>query len=64
MGSSLLDRVGLGNRRAVANARLEVLRRPAEEQLVSHLVETLTRHDRETGSHAGDVRADAVGPAA
>lgn len=45
MASSLLDRLGLGNDRAVANARQAAERRQAEERLVAELVAALARHD-------------------
>jgi len=43
MAQSLLDRLGLGNDRAVVNARRAALRRQAEEQMVADLVEGISR---------------------
>lgn len=45
MAVPLLDRFGLGNGRAVANARQAVLRREAEDRLVAELVECLSRRE-------------------
>ena len=45
MASSLLDRLGLGNDRAVANARRAAERRQVEDRLVAELVAALARHD-------------------
>ena len=45
MASRILDRFGLGNERAVANARRDALRRADEDRLVADLIEALARHD-------------------
>ncbi len=45
MANSLLDRLGLGNDRAVANARQAAERRQVEERLVAELVAALARRD-------------------
>lgn len=45
MTSSLLDRLELGNARAVANAKQVALRREEEERIVADLVASLARHD-------------------
>lgn len=44
MTTSVLDRLGLGAARAVANARDEALRPEREEQLVAELIAALARH--------------------
>lgn len=43
MASSLLDRFGLGNARAVANAGQDARRREVEDRLVADLVQALSR---------------------
>ena len=50
MATSLLDRLGLGNTRAVANARQERLRRDDEERLIADLVAALARPGAGTGA--------------
>lgn len=44
--NSLLDRLGLGNARAVANARQAADRRREEDRLVAALIERLACHER------------------
>lgn len=44
MTASVLDRLGLGAARAVANARDEALRPEREERLVAALMASLARH--------------------
>ncbi len=58
MANSLLDRLGLGNDRAVANARQAAERRQVEERLVAELVAALARRD----ARALPVRAGAASP--
>lgn len=45
MAISLLDLLGFGSDRAIANAGREMLRRCTEERLIEDLVEALARHD-------------------
>jgi hypothetical protein len=60
MSTSLLDRLGLGNARAVANAQQEALRPRREEQLVAELVAALSRHEEQRGSPATERRIDSA----
>ena len=68
MAGSLLDRVLLGNGRAVANAEQDRLRRRTEDRIVADLVASLARrtapHHLSDVDGAGDVRPAAVEPAA
>lgn len=68
MATSIIDRVGLGNRRAVDNAEQERLRRRTEDRIVADLVAALADRDVTNRSCSADgtdhARADAVGPAA
>lgn len=45
MLDSLLDRLGLGGERAIANARHEMLRPQREAEIVARLVDSLARRD-------------------
>lgn len=45
MATLLLDRIGLGNARAVANARHEALRPEREDRIIADLIESLARHE-------------------
>ncbi len=61
MASSLLDRFGLGNDRAVANARQAAERCRVEDRLVAELVAALARHDaRALSSRASSQLHDAA----
>lgn len=65
---SLLDLLGLGGARAIANARYEMLRPERDAELVARLVDALARHGtpRALGhvERGIDAAADAVDPAA
>lgn len=52
MATSLVDLLGLGQDRAVANARREMLRPLVEERLVAELVDALARREAAHAAHA------------
>lgn len=45
MATSLLDRLGLGNDRAITNAGQAALHRQRDDRLVAELVEAISRHE-------------------
>jgi hypothetical protein len=52
MATSFVDLLGLGQDRAVANARREMLRPRAEERLIAELIDALARRDAARVGHA------------
>lgn len=62
MAISLLDLLGFGSDRAIANAGREVLRARAEERLIDDLVHALAHHDAAGCSSSARRRHASVGP--
>ncbi|HEX4902134.1 MAG TPA: hypothetical protein VFV42_04940 [Acidimicrobiales bacterium] len=60
MASSLLDRVGLGGERAVANARHEALRPEREAEIIAALVAALDRRAADQAARVAAAMASAA----